>query len=166
MDVALTHETKVATRALMLSWARDLIQSDQPIILGEDGSFEYEPSPAVANVIKSKNNRYSLLSHIANIQKASGKRPDKVVFVACVMSHAGEMAPEFISLVEKLSHRMRPIHSRPDCLSGLSPNQATHDFRRTPSLLEWPKDREGNYDVLVLVIGRIELLVGVGFNLI
>ena len=46
------------------------------------------------------------------------------------MSHAGEMAPEFMSLVEKLSERMRSIHSRPDCLSGLSPNQARCDFRR------------------------------------
>jgi hypothetical protein len=35
-----------------------------------------------------------------------------------------------------------------------------------PSLLEWPKDGEGNYDVLGLMIGRIELLGGVGFNLI
>ena len=33
-----------------------------------------------------------------------------------------------------------------------------------PSLLEWPKDGEGNCDVLGLIIGRIELLGGVGFN--
>jgi len=130
LDASITHETKISTRPAMLKWARDLIQNNQLILLGEDGSFEHEPSPAVAKVIASKHNRYKLLSHIANVQKAAGKRPDNVAFTACVMSHAGEMAPEFISLVEKLSQRMRPIHSNPDCLSGLSPSQAAHDFRR------------------------------------
>ena len=59
---------------------------------GKQDDFEGVPSPAVSTSIKTKYSRYRLLTHIAKIQHLAGKRQDRVLFLACVMSHTGEMA--------------------------------------------------------------------------
>jgi hypothetical protein len=46
------------------------------------------------------------------------------------MSHTGELSPDFFKLVRILAKKMKPIHNRPDCLSGLTPKQAHVDFKQ------------------------------------
>jgi hypothetical protein len=129
IDVAQSHDTKTSGRARMLQFASDLLANDERVLRGGQDDFDGVPSPAVSTTVKAKNSRYRLLTHIAKIQQVAGKRQDRVLFLACVMSHTGEMAPDVLKLITLLAQKSMPLANRPDCLSGLTPTQTASDFR-------------------------------------
>ena len=73
--------------------------------------------------------KYEFLERIAQVQYQARKRPDELRFVPCVMSHRGEMGPDFIQLIESIAVRMKSIAKQPHYFDGLSPPQASAQMR-------------------------------------
>ena len=67
------------------------------------------PHPSSRLAIKAKKTRYFFVENIANVQRVSGKRPDAVEFIACIMSHRLLV---LYNLLRNLLYRMKLIEEQ------------------------------------------------------
>ena len=67
---------------------------------------------------------------IADLQKQARTRTRKVTFTPCVMSHRGELSPDFIRLIERLADKKRALtRGTKGEIDGYTPSRAAADFR-------------------------------------
>ena len=88
-----------------------------------------EPSPRVQAACNDKHNRYRGLIDIAYSQHKAGTRAILPVFVAAIISHTGEMAPELVTLVENITRQYAKSITPRDLDDGVSKNRKTGMFR-------------------------------------
>ena len=89
-----------------------------------------QPSPAVVAAVKLKEARYRNLMDLANGQLAAGKRTKKPVLISAVITHLGELSPDTISLVERLtSVAGKEFKARDPYTRGLTKAKVTGAYR-------------------------------------
>ena len=86
-------------------------------------------SPAVAATVKKKFATYSLMTNLAKLQKAKRAREFASQFLACVVSHEGEMSSDVFLIIEQLALCVR-ANAENDATCGYPPAQVSAEFRR------------------------------------
>jgi hypothetical protein len=88
------------------------------------------PSPAVEAAVKLKEIRYRNLMNLVMGQLAAGKRTKKPILISAVVTHLGELGPDTISLVERLtSVAGKQFCARSPHTRGLTKARVTAAFR-------------------------------------
>jgi hypothetical protein len=88
-----------------------------------------EPSPRIRARCNEKHDTYRGLIDIAHSQHKAGSRATMPVFVAAIISHTGEMAPELVTLVENITRQYAKTITPGDQEDGVSRNRKTGMFR-------------------------------------
>ena len=88
-----------------------------------------EPSPRVQARCNEKHNTYRGLIDVAYSQHKAGQRAIMPVFVAAIVSHTGEMAPELVTLIENITRQYACTITPRDLDDGISKNRHTGMFR-------------------------------------
>ena len=131
LDVSSRHPTAASTTAAVTKWTRDL-RAAETAALGNRlrrSAMERMPSPAVRTACAEKHKLYGSLVATALRQKSRGQRPFSPLFVAGVVSHSGEMAPEFINMVEIFTNQFRKHCTTLNLEDGVSAARRTAEYR-------------------------------------
>ena len=128
VDVAGLHPTSSSYLAANVSFVRKLTNVD-----GHPSealrALENKPSPAIQSRARQKKDKFQVLNTIAELQVDTGKRMKRPVFLACIVSHLGELSPDFHSLIGWLTGKMKSsIANGPLRRDGLDPDVAAHRF--------------------------------------
>jgi hypothetical protein len=131
VDVGSVHPTSNSTSRAVTIWAEKLAVAERAARGGRArNSMLKVPSPAVKVACVTKHNRYAPLVAIAANQHKKGVRPFAPRFVAAIISHTGEFAPELITMIELFTKQFAK-HSRTLNLEdGVREARRTSDFRR------------------------------------
>jgi hypothetical protein len=130
VDVGATHSTQNSLTVPVTKWVRDHAKANAEAgCLLRANVMLMEPSPAVRMACNVKHNRYKPLVDVAASQVKQGLRTIMPTFVAAIVSHTGEMAPELITLIENITRQYGTLISREDLEDGISKNKRTGIFR-------------------------------------
>jgi hypothetical protein len=130
IDVGSTHHTQVSKNPEMMRWAsrkhRDEHESRRNnIALAPDA----DPTPVVRSVARAKVTKYLPLMRVLQAHQLMRMRKNLPKFLPCIVSHAGELSPQFFELIEILTARVKANHKSQRPLDGLTPTQAATSFR-------------------------------------
>ena len=104
IDFAGVHPTTLHARSRIDAWLRttqlaDFVSSGA----AANNPASRVPSPAVVFTVDMKRKRYELLMQLAQHQALAGKRTNTPTLSAAVVTHLGELSPDFINLIEKIT---------------------------------------------------------------
>ena len=104
VDFAGVHPTTRSTRARLTKWLRTNLMADF-VSAGATANnpAARAPSPAVELTVKTKRLKYELTMQLAQQQANSGRRPSTPQLYAAVVTHLGELSPDFLRLIEKIT---------------------------------------------------------------
>ena len=69
------------------------------------------------------------MTELSALQCAKRMRVGQPKFMACIVSHEGEMSPDVFGLIEQMAKRVKKQVST-DFISGYPPEQVSAEFRR------------------------------------
>jgi hypothetical protein len=130
VDVGTVHPTANSAITTVTRWTENLEEAEAAVT-GRSGrnAMARKASPAVQAACTRKHKRYDDLVRMAGRQKDLGQRPYAPRFFAAIVSHSGELAPEFIAMIEMFTKEFAK-HSRTLNLEdGVRPAVRTSDYR-------------------------------------
>jgi hypothetical protein len=86
-------------------------------------------SYACAQTSKKKHAKYHIVEVLANIQASAFGVNRPLKFAAAVMTHRGELSPEFMDFIEVCAARFKSLRRAMPDGTGYSPSQAATSFR-------------------------------------
>ena len=130
VDVGSVHPTPNSKITAVTNWTGRL-SAAEAAIRGDRGrnSMMKEPSPTVKTACATKHKRYDELVRMAGKQKVDGQRPHAPRFYAAIVSHSGELAPEFIVMIEKFTRQFAKHVGTLNLEDGVRPAKRTSDYR-------------------------------------
>jgi hypothetical protein len=131
VDVGTVHPTSNSTSRAVTIWTEKLAAAERATRgVKARNSMLRVPSPVIKTACSTKHNRYAQLVAIAVNQQSRGDRPFAPRFFAAIISHAGEFAPELITMIEIFTKQFMR-HSRSLHLEdGVKEARRTSDYRR------------------------------------
>ena len=114
MDYTIVHPTKSSLGKSNVNW--HVAEATAEVLsrsTGAANSMAGLPSTACQRAVLLKCKKYSLLTALANSQKAEGVRQSRVEFLACAATHMGEFSPHVFKLIERFvrDYRNSPAHA-------------------------------------------------------
>jgi hypothetical protein len=130
VDASAVHPTPNSKEAPVTKWvkAHALAFVEAGGILANNAML-MEPSPCIRTAAAIKHNRYKALLDVAFTQHKAGGRAHMPTFVAAIISHTGEMAPELITLIETITRQYARTITTRDLEDGVSKTHRTGMFR-------------------------------------
>jgi hypothetical protein len=130
VDMGATHATQISLLQPVTKWVQELSAASREAggVLRANAML-MEPSPAVRRACNRKHDAYKPLLDVAAAQVKAGSRTHMPVFVAGIVTHTGEMAPELITLVESITMQFARTITPSDLEDGLSRSRRTGFFR-------------------------------------
>ena len=130
IDVSVAHSTANSYLAKTACWfAREVEAEEMARATGIKNVMDAVLSPVITDAVKRKYNTYSLLTQLAVLQHAKRARRCRPKFLACIISHEGEMSSDVFTLIEDLTKLVKKAAAA-DFLLGYSPVQIAAQFRR------------------------------------
>ena len=111
------------------------------------------PSHAMKTKVAEKHTKYAPVMNVAELQHLRRQRASRPAFVACVASHTGELAPEFLNFVLWLGKQYQHgVGAGQAGFNGQPAARRTADFRKR--LLDTVQ--------VILASAKAELMIGAG----
>ena len=130
IDVAAVHSTAASYVHATKAWfQKEAVAESIAAEVGTENAMSTQNSPTVAATVKKKFATYSLMTSIAALQKAKRVRDFVPRFMACVVSHEGEMSSDVFAIIEELAKCVR-VNALTDTSCGYPPAQVSAEFRR------------------------------------
>jgi hypothetical protein len=130
IDGGAVHPTSYSTEAAVTKWVKNHSAANKEAggLLRVNGML-MQPSPNVRTACNTKHTTYKGLLDIAASQVKTGERSVLPTFVAAIISHTGEMAPELHTLVETITVQYARTITQKDMEDGVSKGRRTGMFR-------------------------------------
>ena len=131
IDGSIRHPTAATQLPRVTAWTHKLLAAEADALAGGGGRnlMDREASPMVSVACAQKHKTYGPLLETARRQHTNKDRPFAPVFVAGVISHAGEMAPELIGMVEFFTNQYAKHISTMGFEDGVPKARRTADYR-------------------------------------
>ena len=130
VDFAGVHPTTRTAQTKLARWLALLAMSDY---VGGGAAANSPaartPSPAVELTVGTKEKRYELLMQLAQQQAHAGRRTHTPFLCAAVITHLGELSPDFITLIEKLTTAAATSYRGGPLTDGAQRKTFTRRFR-------------------------------------
>jgi hypothetical protein len=130
LDIGIVHPTAKSRLALVAAFLERVFRAEADAA----GSLPLNimaqvASPAVVAYGDVKNKRYAPAIKDATAQVKDGLRSSAPVFVPCIFSHAGEMSPESLRVVELITREYARTTALVPHEDGIAMNRRTAEFR-------------------------------------
>jgi hypothetical protein len=130
VDGGSVHPTSTSTIPAVSKWSAKLLKAT--LAAGGVSALNAmlcEPSPNVRRACTTKHDRYRPMLAIADKQFLAGNRATNPTFVAAIISHTGEFAPELILYIEQITKQYARSITPTDLEDGVSKARRTSIFR-------------------------------------
>jgi hypothetical protein len=130
VDFTGIHPTSKGALAALPAFLRACLIGDESSSgVGVNNPMGRVPSPAVTKATTAKYARYRMMMELAGNQVKNRKRKALPKLVPAVMTHTGELGPEFISLIETLTNVAAKQFRKGPLTRGISRARHTAIYR-------------------------------------
>ena len=130
VDGGSVHPTSNSSLPAVSKWVKRLsIANMEAAGFAHNNMMLQEASPNVRAACAKKHGTYQGLIDIAMAQHKAGSRQLLPIFVAAIISHSGEMAPELITLIEHITMQFARSITARELEDGISKSRKTGEFR-------------------------------------
>ena len=131
VDASSAHPTPPSTSRSVFLWAKRVVEAENDAggILANSEQSRV-PSPAVRTRARDKHTKYNPLMELIRQQHKRKIRPPIPKFYTAVVSHTGELASDFICLIEAVVAEYAKMLRRTTRHDGISDKRLTASFRQ------------------------------------
>ena len=132
VDVSLFESTCATYHKAQLEWHKELQEGERKARArgAPPPKNTKQPSKAMLGRVAHKHSKYAPITNLAAIMNLQRKRQRKLRMVAAVASHSGELAGDFINLIEWVTkHYKRLVTKGRVGYNGLPPARRAAEFR-------------------------------------